>query len=100
MNVSRIDGLKDEISNAANEMKSKMVELQETVESNLDKAMFATADGLETTAKKMNETAEILREKNAQTLKAEASEAVRKYPAYTVLGAIFAGFVIGKILSR
>lgn len=100
MNVSRIDGIKDDMNNAAQGMKTRMVELQESVELNLNKAMIATADGLENTAKKINETAEILREQNTQTLKDEASETIKKYPAYALLGAGLIGFMLGKILSR
>ncbi|MEI7473860.1 MAG: hypothetical protein WCK67_03700 [bacterium] len=100
MNVSRIDGFKEEMHNATESMKTRISEVQGKVEENINKAMVVTADSLENTAKKFNGTAEVLREKNAQTIKNDVSELVKKYPAYTFVGAMVIGFIFGKMLSK
>ena len=84
----------------AEHMKQKTVEMQEKATESLNKAMSATAESLDKTANKLHDVSKFFRDKDADGLKEDFSNLVKKYPGKTLAGIAFVGFLIGRIISK
>ncbi|OGH96964.1 MAG: hypothetical protein A2287_05880 [Candidatus Melainabacteria bacterium RIFOXYA12_FULL_32_12] len=82
------------------EMRKKMEEMQEKITHGIDRTVCMTAEGLDKAAEKMQQTASFFRSKTTDSLKEDLSNAAKKYPGKTLAGAVFFGFILGRILSR
>lgn len=81
-------------------LKQKSAEMQEKAIEGLNKAMAATAENLDKTANKLHDASRFFRDKNADSLKEDFSNLVKKYPGKTLAAIAFVGFVFGRMISR
>ena len=82
------------------EMRRKMEEMQEKITYGIDRAMCTTAEGLDKAAEKMQTTAKFFRGKTTDNLKEDLTKVTKKYPGQALAGAVFLGFLFGRMLSR
>lgn len=82
------------------EIKKKAADAQEKVVKSLNNAMSSAAEGLDVTANKIHDASKFFKEKNVDSIKEDIAGLIKKYPAQTLLGALFFGFIFGKVLSK
>lgn len=78
----------------------KMKDIYDKIRQNLDNAFGTAADKLEVAAGGFHDTAEILREKDIQTLKETVKKTVKKHPMLSIGIAASLGFIFGRILNK
>ena len=82
------------------ELRQKAMEMSEKFSKRIDNAMGSTAESLDKTANKMHELAGLLKQKNVDSLKEDVTEIAKKHPVKTLIGAMFLGIILGKLVSR
>ncbi len=92
--------IQENLLDRAEQFKQKASEVEEQVSVNLNEFMGTTAEKLDKAAEKLHTTAEFFRSNNVNKIKEDTSCMVRKNPGKSLIGAIFLGFLIGKIIFK
>jgi len=73
---------------------------QEKIREGINKALSNTAEKLDQTAETLQKTAAFFREKDADSLKDDMANMVKKYPGHALIGVLAFGFVLGRLIAR
>lgn len=92
--------LQEEFQEKAEQVKQMATELQDKAIESLNKAMVNTAESLDKTADTIHKTADFFRKKNADNIKEDMSNFIKKHPGKALTGALIFGFLFGKTISR